>query len=374
MEGCGYFTHGMSYFVNFAQELYEYSDGKIDLLCGDWDCFEKGTSDKRGKIAAFQSKCFFPDGRVVNFSDGNSRDKFSVGLNLALRKHYPGIRIPNMKCAADLLHDRCYRFVFRKLDLFEPEEYLKRTTQEEVHAEQGVAHCHILPDAQWCIAGSCNGVGMACKGGHNGEAHNHNDVGHFIFGGKGLVVFTDLGAGKYTRDYFGEKRYEILCNNSFGHSVPIVAGKGQKPGRSHSCGSFEAVRSEDSVSVTMDLTGAYGENNRVSILRKLEFSLTNGDLKITDKFSALEQRETTVTENLITQMKPVLESDRILLTDGNISAALVIQGKDHIQDVYVRVYTHSNHRGQPETVYAIGWDVCMEGQIGESICYITILE
>ena len=61
MEGLGYYTYGMAYFVNFAQELYEYSDGKWDLFCGEWGEFKAGKEDKRTKMAQFPAKCFFPD-------------------------------------------------------------------------------------------------------------------------------------------------------------------------------------------------------------------------------------------------------------------------------------------------------------------------
>ncbi len=58
MEGLGYYTYGMAYFVNFAQELYEYSDGKWDLFCGEWGEFKAGKEDKRTKMAQFPAKCF----------------------------------------------------------------------------------------------------------------------------------------------------------------------------------------------------------------------------------------------------------------------------------------------------------------------------
>ncbi|MFR6332585.1 MAG: hypothetical protein ACLUOI_29915 [Eisenbergiella sp.] len=75
---------------------------------------------------------------------------------------------------------------------------------------------------------------MAAKGGNNGESHNHNDVKLPASGGDEMLL-TDLGAGEYTRDYFSEKRYEILCNHSFGHSVPVIDGKGQKEGTEYAC-------------------------------------------------------------------------------------------------------------------------------------------
>lgn len=358
MEGCSYFTYGMSYFVNFAQELFDYSEGRIDLLRGDWEHFRKGERDKRGRIASFQSKCFFPDGTVVNFSDGNSRDKFSLGLNLALKSHFPEVSIPDLRSAADLLHDHCYRFVFRKLDLFETEKYLQRIQNCEADTAVHNAHSslHILPNAQWCIASVQNGVGFGCKGGHNGEPHNHNDVGHFIYEGNGTAFLADLGAGEYTRDYFGEKRYEILCNNSFGHSVPIACGRGQTAGKKHGCYRFDTEATDGTVVVDMDLSGAYGENPGV-ISRKLKFSLSHGELKVMDRFLLPENTVFSVTENLITNLKPVVEKDSVLLTDGTLTAVLTIHDA---YTIAAREYPHSNHQGKQETVYAIRWAVCPE--------------
>lgn len=55
---------------------------------------------------------------------------------------------------------------------------------------------------------------MAAKGGNNGEPHNHNDVGSFFYLVGDEMLLTDLGAGEYTKEYFHEGRYRILCNNS----------------------------------------------------------------------------------------------------------------------------------------------------------------
>ncbi len=370
MEGCSYFTYGMSYFVNFAQELFEYSNGRIDLLCGDWEHFRAGEWDKRGRIAAFQSKCFFRDGRTVNFSDGSSRARFNLGLNLALKNHYPEIQLPNLSCGADPEYDHCYRFVFRKMDVLETERWLAED-RDSARENAGASCCHILPDAQWCIANAENGVGMACKGGHNEEAHNHNDVGHLIYEGHGTTFLEDLGAGEYIRDYFGPKRYEILCNSSRGHSVPIVNGKGQLPGRQYRCSRFDADATRERVTVDMDISGAYGEKPG-SMLRKLNFSLLDGELEVTDCFCFSRKQE--VGENLITKIKPEQSEEGILLSDGRWTAVLIIDGVDHLHGVQVTAHPHSNHQGQPETVYAISWQVPLEDLNGTSRYRIKLME
>src|SRR5690606_6718436 len=70
---------------------------------------------------------------------------------------------------------------------------------------------------------------LAAKGGHNGEMHNQNDVGHFIVQVNGEQVIADIGRGRFTRFYFGEKRYEDFSCQSLGHACPVPNGQMQGP-------------------------------------------------------------------------------------------------------------------------------------------------
>ena len=73
---------------------------------------------------------------------------------------------------------------------------------------------------------------LALKGGHNGELHNHNDVGSYTLAlaptsGKNAemkFVSRDPGGEVYTARTFSSRRYEGQLLNSFGHPVPRVAG------------------------------------------------------------------------------------------------------------------------------------------------------
>jgi Heparinase II/III-like protein len=66
---------------------------------------------------------------------------------------------------------------------------------------------------------------LATKGGHNGEMHNQNDVGNVIVHVDGEPVISDIGRGRFTKAYFGPKRYEHIANSSRGHSVPVPNGQ-----------------------------------------------------------------------------------------------------------------------------------------------------
>lgn len=82
--------------------------------------------------------------------------------------------------------------------------------------------CTWLPDGGVYIGrpAAKGGLAVACKGGHNAEHHNHNDVGTTMAVADGQLVLTDPGAMVYTRETFSGERYRFGPMSSFGHAVP----------------------------------------------------------------------------------------------------------------------------------------------------------
>jgi len=383
MEGIAYYYYGMTYFLNFAQELYDATEGKTDLFYGKWGDFGGG-EDRRYQIAHFPVKCFYPDGKSLSFSDGDIDGWFRVGVNSVLAMHYgkacttgtgrdEGISasgmFPDMKRAAGLHSDGCYRFAALKMDLIETRRLLKELEERGPEEETGSREpaVYILPSAQWYIAHSGAEASFACKGGHNAEPHNHNDIGHFIYEGRGELFLTDLGAGEYTKDYFSEKRYQILCNNSFGHSVPVINGQGQEEGREYRCSRFTA---EPEGCVSMELHDAYPEGLLSGFQRNFCFNRETGELQVSDRitFSGSGEESQKVTENLITQIPPERADGQVLLKTRK-GTCIIRTGcpKDGIR---IREYDHSNHKGKPEKVYAIQWPA--EAADGVAVCNFSV--
>lgn len=371
-EGLGYYTYGLGYFARFGQELYDYTHGEQNLFTGEWGEFSEGVEDKRAQIAEFEGKCFFGDGRTVSFADGNSKGRFRVGLSCILAMHYPGFSFPAFSGAAGLDTNGCYHFAELESDLLMPDRLRDLLSRHGLTEEEKEIHRNsldILPGAQWVIARSAAGAGMACKGGHNMEFHNHNDVGHFIFEGGGNLFFTDLGAGEYKKGYFGENRYEVFCNRSLGHSVPMINGKEQLAGREYACSGFSAAEKDKKVMVEMNLAGAYGENEVKDLWRRLEFDLDSGELRVRDEMVMKEYEGGEMTENLVTQIPPVVAGNRVLLPCNDWMCTLTLAQEEEIQ---ITEYMHSNHKGVPEKVYAIWWKVRLKEGHGRSEYVISL--
>lgn len=366
MEGLGYYFYGMTYWVNFACELYQKTNGAVDLLNGTWGDFESGKEDKRSQIAGWWSKCFFSSGRTVSFSDGDSRDKYRMGLACALAEHYSTVQLPNSKRSMLLEEDHCYRYLPFKMDLFNTMRYrevLKQNKNAIVYGtfignEEKNDHGRvtILQDAQWCIMeDKLHNIGFACKGGHNDEPHNHNDVGSFLYLIGSDMFLVDLGAGEYTKSYFGEGRYDVLCNRSLGHNIPLIEGREQLTGAVYECERFEAEEKGNELVITMNITKAYAVECLKSFVRKMKFNKEKGTLIIEDIFECEE--EVKITENLVTQFLPEVADNSIILFGKKVCHIQLLSEKKEKQNMpRVVPVEHSNHQGEKEKVYLLQWD------------------
>jgi len=138
-----------------------------------------------------------------------------------------------------------------------------------------------------CVArpAQAGGMAVAWKGGHNGEHHNHNDVGTTIVVWKGKPVIADPGAMVYRAETFSRDRYRLPVLSSFGHSVPVVAGTLQAEGAQCSGQVLRTEFSDARDRVAIDCSSAYPDAG----LKKLERQWTyqrdgNGSLAIEDSF------------------------------------------------------------------------------------------
>ena len=73
----------------------------------------------------------------------------------------------------------------------------------------------------------------AIKGGHNGENHNHNDLGSFVCYIDGQPEVIDVGNMTYTARTFSCERYTLFNTRSGNHNLPLIGAFEQAPGQAH---------------------------------------------------------------------------------------------------------------------------------------------
>jgi hypothetical protein len=129
-----------------------------------------------------------------------------------------------------------------------------------------------LPDLQMMAArerpGSPHGLYVAAWGGHNGQSHNHNDVGNVIVYADGSPVLIDVGAPEYTSKTFGSRRYEIWTMQSAFHNLPAINGADQSPGVESRAKEVVFTPGRDIVRLSLDIAAAYPPEARVTRWRR----------------------------------------------------------------------------------------------------------
>lgn len=270
-EGVSYWHYGLINFVALSEMLRARSHGAIDLL----------DSEQMRAIAAYPAKMQLSGPRFASFSDCDELLGFHAGILMRLAERTgersllglvgdldePGKRPPwrlPMNLRTMLWWDG------------------QRTTPEPL----GDALLPVSGVARM-VARTPGGtqVVLAIKAGHNDENHNQNDVGSFIVhvGGENLLV--DPGRGLYNRFYFGPQRYENIFANSYGHSVPRVAGQLQATGAEYRGELLGVTQADGMRRATVEIAGAYSAPRLASLRRELALA-DDGTALLTDSFQA----------------------------------------------------------------------------------------
>ena len=219
-EGPGPWVFGFSNYVLMAQLLEHRSNGRLAFMEGEFI----------RKIAQFPLKTVMNPGRWVNFADTESHTTFPGAflVYVAQRLNLPDLIMLYHEQRQRGVIDRDSELPWMLRELFwRPDEMPTEPVRFIPDQHDWYSGMH------WMFArvdpADPNALVLAAKGGHNGEMHNQNDVGHFIVQINGEQVIADIGRGRFTRFYFGDKRYEDFSCQSLGHACPVPNGQMQGP-------------------------------------------------------------------------------------------------------------------------------------------------
>jgi len=218
-EGMGYWNYGFGNFVDLAEMVFQATDGGVDFF----------TMPLVKNCALFGPRMEVAPNQFAAFADCQITAKpspilvafLSRRLGLGLTEYEKVIPGPGSLKSTGV-------YVFPNSATTTPAASTASPILGELRtefADAGILICRPKPDAAGQLA-------LVCKGGHNAEHHNHNDVGSFTIMYDGKMPLLDPGGEVYTARTFSDKRYDSRLLSSFGHPVPVVNGRLQKTGRS----------------------------------------------------------------------------------------------------------------------------------------------
>ncbi len=272
-EGMDYWSYGFGNYVSFAELIRLETGGKIDLLNGT----EKIENIKRSAENLRLSPKVMPA-----YSDGSPQilqPSFAVNLYLygGCDEYYPKVEyfkkglLPVWSCQHLL--------------------FVKDPTRDAKPPKSNVK----LPLAYYfsnagviTSRAGTNDSSFFCLGvkfGHNGEGHNHNDVGSFVIGINETSPVEDPGCPVYNWETFGKNRYKDDVINSYGHSVPVVNGMLQSAGRKY-CGKVLSYNNTpELMQITGEIATAYPpESGLKTLKRSFSHNRARREIVLSDSF------------------------------------------------------------------------------------------
>ncbi len=277
-EGLGYWNYGFGHYVLLSETVRQATRGQLDLFA-------------RPEVKApaeFGARIQIVGGVAPAFADCSVSAKPSPEimwfvnrrLDLGLRAH------DKLDGTVESFSGHWFGFLFESaLFSFPNSASEMKPRSDERNYEVGLRTW--FDNAGILIArpapGSACRMGVALKGGHNAEHHNHNDVGSYVVVVGKRAVLLDPGAETYTARTFSKDRYVSKLLNSFGHPVPVVAGQLQRTGREAQAKVLRTDFTDRADTFALDIASPYPCPELKRLERTFVYSRDgDGSLTVTD--------------------------------------------------------------------------------------------
>lgn len=302
-EGPGYWSVAGASLIDCLETIYDMTGGKVDMF----------SHPLVRAIGEYVAKVAIHKNRFINFAD--SHGKMTVDGCLLMRM--------GRRSGSDMLLS--FGATMRGLgnpglNASCPYRSIKNMMTPKV-AEippSRAARLTYLPGLKIMVSreseDTAKGMFVAMKGGHNGESHNHNDVGSFIVYYGGEPVLIDVGVGTYTKQTFSPDRYKIWFMQSNYHNLPTFDSVGQMQGGAFA--SRDESYDEESGAFSAEIGGAYPKNAGVISYRR--GAVLEGDrVRVSEDIKLDGERK--ICFHFMSHVAPVLKKPgEIALAEGRV--------------------------------------------------------
>ncbi len=312
-EGLGYWNYGFGEFVLLSENLRMATGGKIDLLA----------DIKAEKPAAYGARIEIINGIPPAFADCSVSARPSGSLMWLLNrrfgwgiKEYENLNTrATLGSLADMLiyhdvklgMDKSVAAATAKMD------FEKRTFFPDAGVYLGRPDT-VMPDS----------MGVALKGGHNDEHHNHNDLGSYVVVMGNTSILLDPGAEVYTKRTFSKERYDSKLLNSYGHPVPVVAGQLQEKGKASRGIILSTDFTDTTDTVVIDISSAYKVPTLKKLVRTFQYVRGAQPVFIVKDEVEFSQPETFETALISAGTFATEDKTSVSVAQGDVSAGIKI--------------------------------------------------
>ncbi|MBR2459814.1 MAG: heparinase II/III family protein [Clostridia bacterium] len=251
-EGVRYWNLSGACLFDYAELMYDLTGGMLDVTVSEQvkgACsYITGMYDEHGLPANFADATieFYPDCALLARAGKRTENRLLEDMGRAL------YRPDNLRS----LHDNFYRQL-KNIYTASHIQPLERIVYPQFTLLRSINICTMRK----------NGFFACLKGNHNGECHNHNDVGSFVVYYDGTPVFIDPGVDLYSGYTFSEWRNKLWYMRSEYHNLPVIRGNAQGVGKKFAA---TPLRTDEMYAQT-DISGAY-EGNVAPWIRSMDFS------------------------------------------------------------------------------------------------------
>lgn len=307
-EGPTYWGHAGANLYKFLELVAKVTDNHINLF----------GNEKVKNIGRYIYRANIVDNFFVNFSDAAVEGNIKPGLVYGYGKAIEDEVMMNFAAEYERKFPTknyiggCFATVL--------DEILTAEELKEGGTYDNMIPSHFFPNSELAIARDSQkgkeGFYFAALGSHNGQSHNHNDVGSCMMFFNGKPVLIDVGVGTYTKKTFSGQRYTIWTMQSCYHNLPTINGYDQKNGTKFRAKNMTFRDKGNTVKCAMDIEKAYPEEAGIDTWNRTYTLVRGKQFVIEDKWKINELKGKT-TFHFMTACKVLLkEKDIELEGDG----------------------------------------------------------
>ena len=336
---------------------------------------------KLKNMGAFCYNIYIGNRQFVNFSDAQPRTPIHPNISLLFGLYtndsslmsfslWRGL-FDNMSETPSILFEASGNFPTLSRELLFLHRY---PCYKNIQPAEPQKHDVWLPNLQFFSAQDDNkstkGHFVAAKGGHNGESHNHNDVGNFIVYKDACPILIDIGVGTYTAKTFSDKRYELFnCRSAF-HNVPIINGMEQHEGKQFRAKNVKFSNKKKRVTMSIDIAEAYPKEASVDKWQRTICLKRGEEVVITEEYELREYRQPTEITLICCGKVKYNGTNEIIINNGMSQGTLYYDSKQftpHIEKISYQDPVIQNSWGE-KTLHRISLTIRSHALKGK-ICY-----